>query len=349
MARLLRLEQPGAWYHITARGNERRPIYRIDADRRHFLELLAHWRDRFRCRLHAYVLMENHYHLLLETPEANLSRAMQWLNVSYTVWFNRRYQRSGHLLQGRFKALVVEPETWALGLSRYLHLNPVRVRRLGLDKGAQKQHRLGLGRAPSPELIQERLEKLRSYRWSSYRAYAGMERAPAWLQTESVLAFGGGRRRERFGRYRHYCEQAVREGLAEKPWEKVVGRLVLGSREFIEAIREKAGAKSGDKASEVRRVLAQRPDFDRVVRVIEDLKGEKWSQFRDRRGDWGRDLALQLGRELSGMTLAELSQAIGGSHPMTVSAALKRLNSRLERDRSLQKAATKARSTLLNI
>jgi REP element-mobilizing transposase RayT len=97
MARPLRIERPGVWYHVTARGNERRPIYRDDRDRRHFCELLGEAVGNFGLVLHAYVLMENHFHLLLETPEANLSRAMQWLNVSYSVWFNRRHDRVGHL------------------------------------------------------------------------------------------------------------------------------------------------------------------------------------------------------------------------------------------------------------
>ncbi len=97
---------------MTARGNEQRLTFRDDRDREHFLELLAQWVDRFRLRLHAYVLMPNHYHLLAETTEANLSQAMQWLNVSYTVWFNRRHQRVGRLFQGRFKSVIVESETW---------------------------------------------------------------------------------------------------------------------------------------------------------------------------------------------------------------------------------------------
>ena len=161
MARLLRLNLAGAWYHVSARGNERKAIYRAERDRKHFLELLPLWCERFRLRLHAYVLMDNHYHFLLQTTEANLSQAMQWLNVSYTVWFNRRYQRAGHLLQGRFKAVMVEPDTWALSLSRYIHLNPVRVQRLGLDKAAQRGRRQGLGEPAWPEVIQARLELLR--------------------------------------------------------------------------------------------------------------------------------------------------------------------------------------------
>src|SRR5438067_761716 len=99
MARPLRIEFSGAWYHVSARGNERRAIFRSEADRRRFLELLGEDCARFDLRLHGYVLMPNHYHLIMETPHANLSRAMQWLNVSYTVWFNRRHTRSGHLFQ----------------------------------------------------------------------------------------------------------------------------------------------------------------------------------------------------------------------------------------------------------
>jgi REP element-mobilizing transposase RayT len=116
MARPLRIERPGGRFHVTARGNERKAIYRRDSDRFHFLELLSEATERFAIRIHAYVLMDNHFHLLVETPQANLSRAVQWLNVSYSIWFNRRHQRVGHLFQGRFKSLVIEDDAgWAGG------------------------------------------------------------------------------------------------------------------------------------------------------------------------------------------------------------------------------------------
>src|SRR5580704_2469249 len=121
MARPLRVDVVGGWYHVTARGNERRAIFRDDTDRRRFLDLMAEWVERFGLRLHAFVLMDNHYHLLVETPRANLSIAMQWLGVSYTVWFNQRHRRAGHLFQGRFKAILLE-ESAAVEISRYLHL-----------------------------------------------------------------------------------------------------------------------------------------------------------------------------------------------------------------------------------
>src|SRR5206468_2388493 len=180
--------------------------------------------------------MPNHYHLLAETTEANLSQAMQWLNVSYTVWFNRRHQRVGHLFQGRFQSVIVEPETWALGLSRYIHLNPVRVGHLALDKAAQRGQRQGMSQKPSPQLVQQRLRLLRSYRWSSYRAYARYAKAPGWLCCGAVLSFGGGRPEDRAAEYRRYVEQAVCEGYVQRPWEGLVGQAVLGSRDFIEEL-----------------------------------------------------------------------------------------------------------------
>src|SRR2546428_458093 len=163
---------------------------------------------------------------------------MQGLNVSYTVWFNRRHQRVGHLFQGRFKSVIVEPETWALGLSRYIHLNPVRMRQLALDKAAQRRQRQGRSQKPSPPLVQQRLKLLRSYRWSSYRAYARYAKAPGWLCCGAVLSFGGGRPEHRAREYRGYVEQAVCEGHVQRPWEGLVGQAVLGSRDFIEDIEE---------------------------------------------------------------------------------------------------------------
>jgi putative transposase len=270
MARVLRLEYPGAWYHVTARGNERRPIFGDDRDRRHFLELVPTCLERFRLRLHAYVLMDNHYHLLLETREANLSRAMQWLNTAYTVWYNRRHQRVGHLFQGRYKAVIVEPETWALELSRYIHVNPVRIRALGLDKAAQRAQRQGAGRAPDREVIQERLRRLRQYRWSSYRAYAGWEKAPPWLDCQEVLAFGGGRASERRVRYRASAEDVVREGAVEQPWEGLVAGLVLGSESFVEQLLERPKS-AARQAMQV--AVTKRPKFANVKQVMEGLKG----------------------------------------------------------------------------
>ena len=200
MVRPLGIQCEGGWYHITSRGNERQPIFRDDQDRREFLGRLSEMTERYRLQLHVYTLMDNHWHGLLETLEANLSRARrggQWLNSGYSSWFNGRYQRAGHLLQGRFKAPPrrVEPRRWGLELSRYVHLNPIRVERFGLNKQSRRRNQAGVGRELATVVWKDRIEFLRNYRWSSYRAYIGLEPAPAWLKPPRPCWAGWGERR----------------------------------------------------------------------------------------------------------------------------------------------------------
>lgn len=130
MARPLRVQFPNAWYHVTSRGNERTSTFRDDHDRRKFLEILEESCRLFRVEVHCHVLMSNHFHFLLKTVLANLSRFMQRFNTSYTVYFNRRHHRSGHLFQGRYKAILVDADAYLLELSRYIHLNPIRLKKL---------------------------------------------------------------------------------------------------------------------------------------------------------------------------------------------------------------------------
>src|SRR5580765_6040323 len=156
MARPLRLERAGAWYHITGRGLERRAIFADQKDHAHWLELLGEAVDLWRMVVHGYALMGNHFHLLLETREANLSRMMHWFNTSYVAWFNRRHQRVGPLFQGVYKAILVDRQGWGLALSRYVHLNPVRTVALGLSKTDQKADRLGVRGEPQRKLIADR-------------------------------------------------------------------------------------------------------------------------------------------------------------------------------------------------
>jgi hypothetical protein len=292
---------------------------------------------QFNLAMHAYVLMDNHYHLLVETREANLSRAMQWFQTSYSMGFNHRHDRVGPLFQGRFKAVLVEPAVWGLEASRYVHLNPVRTGRLGLDKQARQADRLGARGRPDARQVQERLKRLRQYRWSSYRVYAGLEQGPEWLTSTAVLELGGGSgtTRDKQRRYQQYVEEAVREGLRENHWEQVQGRLVLGSREFLERVR--LTIRGPHREQPQRRALKNRPDWKAVVKAIEEFRGEKWEAFRDRHGDWGREAAWYLGRRTCGLRLAELGAAAGGADYAAVSEAIKRFERRLERDRELRR------------
>jgi REP-associated tyrosine transposase len=171
MARALRINLPGGWYHVINRGIERRRLFETQSDYKHFLELLGELPERFGVMIHAFVLMPNHYHLQLETTVGKLSQALHWLNVSYSVWFNRRHRRVGPLFQGRFKAHIHEKGGVALTINRYIHLNPVRLKRFGTERGAMSPAEAS---ERNPELAQELLMQLRAYRWSSYGCYAGV-------------------------------------------------------------------------------------------------------------------------------------------------------------------------------
>jgi putative transposase len=335
MARPLRIQRPNGRYHVTARGNERKAIYRDERDRVHFVELLGEMVERYAVQVHAYVLMDNHFHLLLQTPEANLSRAVQWLNVSYSVWFNRRHDRAGHLFQGRFKALVVEDDAGWQEVARYVHLNPVRVAAMRLDKRQRSAARVGLSSAPTHQLIAERLGLLRDYRWSSYRAYAGYCGVPAWLHREPVGRLCGGRTRQEQQRaLREHTEQAARQGGIEPPWSRLIGGLVLGSEAFARALRREARGNVHEQ-TELRR-LAPRAGWEEIVSAIERAKGQKWEVFCQSYGDWGRDAALWLGRKRGGLTLGRLGELAGGVDYAAVAQAVTRFGQRLERERGLR-------------
>ncbi len=203
MARQLRLAYAGALYHVTARGNGRQAIYLDDADRHRFLDLLGEEVAQQHWRCYAYCLMGNHYHLLLETPEGDLSGGMRRLNGRYTQGFNRRHHRVGHVLQGRFKSILVEKDAYLLELCRYIVLNPVRA---------------------------QVVRKVQDWRWSSYRATAGRVIGPRWLDVAGVHRLFHRTTAEAQQRY----HQFVREGMdAPSPWAQVRGQVFLGRESFL--------------------------------------------------------------------------------------------------------------------
>ena len=323
MGRPLRIERAGGWYHVTGRGNERKAIYRDNRDRFHFVGLVAEMVRRFRVILHGYQLMDNHYHLIVELREPNLSRAGQWLNLSYSSWFNRRHRRSGHLFQGRFKSVVVDPVEWGLALSRYVHLNPVRVKGLGLGKAEQRQIRAGASGASDARLVRERIRQVRRNEWGSYRAYAGLGKQPEWLTCDVILGMLGGRSCERQRNYLEYVESAVREGMPASPWEQLQEQVVLGGREFLKQLRPHVKGNAREQRGAAR-LARGRPELGEVIATVEQIKGEGWSDFRDRYGDSGRDLVLYAGQRVCGMKLRELAAATGMKDYGAVSSAIRR-------------------------
>src|SRR3984893_2371845 len=185
MARALRILIPGAWYHVVARGIEKRRIFYGEQDFQHFEQLLGTLPERFGVHVQGYVMMANHYHLQLETPRENLSEAVRWLNVSYAIWLNRKRGRVGPLFQGRFKAIVHDPTENGLTIHEYIHLNPVRVRRFGAGRGERE--------GPNSTQLHEMEKELKEYRWSSYRAYARLAAKPKWLTTGKIMDMVPGR------------------------------------------------------------------------------------------------------------------------------------------------------------
>lgn len=316
MARPLRVDVEGGWYHVTMRGQRRGEIVVENGDRKRWLELVSELPERYGVEIHAYVLMDNHYHLVVRTPEANLSRAMQWLNVSYGVWWNLKHGESGHVFQGRFKAILVEGGGWVLRLSEYVHLNPVALKNLGWSKRQKELESEGLVR-PSAEVVAKRLETMRTYRWSSYRGYAGYEPIPKWLSSREILARVKGGREG----YREQVEQKLKAGHGESIWSQVKWSAILGSAEFCEKWKPRLKV---SRESVGRSEVVRGRGWADVVKVVEAVKGEAWETFCDRHGDWGRDMAFWLARRSTTLTLQQLGEKVGGMDYAAVGAACRK-------------------------
>lgn len=224
MSRPIRIEFSDALYHVTARGDRREDIFEDDEDRQIFLSTLEQVITQCNWLCHAWCLMDNHYHLLIQTPDGNLSKGMRQLNGVYTQSSNRRHRRVGHLFQGRFKAILVDSDAYLLELTRYVVLNPVRA---GMVK---KPH---------------------DWPWSSYRASIGMEPAAPWLQVDGLLAQFGKQRSMAQQRY----AQFVAEGInAASPWSNLKGQVFLGNEQFVQRMQAQLQAGKDD----VQIPLAQR-------------------------------------------------------------------------------------------
>jgi REP element-mobilizing transposase RayT len=224
MSRPLRIEFPNALYHVTARGDRREDIFEDDEDRRMFLSTLARVVTQFNWICHAWCLMDNHYHLLIQTPDGNLSKGMRQINGIYTQAGNRRHRRVGHLFQGRFKAVLVDSDAYLLEVSRYVVLNPVRA---------------GMVKKPG------------AWPWSSYRACVGLEPAAPWLAVDGLLAQFAKRRRRAQERYAQFVAEGIKAG---SPWSNLKGQVFLGDEQFVQ--RMQAHPHSGK--DDVQIPLAQR-------------------------------------------------------------------------------------------
>ena len=278
MARPLRLEVPGGVYHVMSRGNERRDIFLDDADRRHFLDILGSVAERLNVLCHTYCLMGNHYHLLLETPDGNISLAIRQLNGVYAQSFNRRHGRVGHLFQGRFTSKLVEKETYLLGVSRYIVLNPVRS-----------------DLVPRPS----------DWKWSSYRAHAGWIEPPPFLNVDWLLTHFDTIDRQRAQKaYRRFvldCTTDSNPGLDGGP--------ILGSDDFVARFRNTlAGAAPLKEIPRLQRFVA-RPTLQQIFKQCADRRTRN-ARIREAHIDHGytmTEIAKHLGLHL--MTISRTVRA----------------------------------------
>lgn len=309
MARPWRIQFPDARYHVTSRGNQRQAVFRGDADKQLFLDTLMVAVSRFNLHVFAFCLMDNHFHLLVRTPEANLSQAMKWLLATYTCRFHRRHRGGGHLFQGRYKSvLVLEPAHWS-HLSFYLHLNPVRA---------------GLVADPT------------EFEWSSFRDYTRERSRFPWLRAEEVLAEYGPSRPSQRRQYRRTCLALA--GKAPAWWEDLRAAAVLGSREAISDLAARYRPRGQEKSAHAF-MQGSRPVVDwtrEVARVAKAFRVPPEDLLRRRRNFPPR-LALYYHLIEQGRLGPTAVAGLLGVSPMSASQGAKRFQALLQLDAKLQK------------
>ena len=300
MARPLRLDIPGALHHVTSRGNEGRPIFRSDQDREAFLQFLAEAVKRFGWSVTAWVLMTNHFHLVIQTPEANLSRGMQWLNGTYADWFNRRHKRSGHLFQGRFKSFIIETEAYATEVFRYVVLNPVRAKM-----------------AARPE----------DYQWSSYRATAGLEAAPAWLDLTAVYAYFAPDRAAAQAMYTEYT--LLKLDSQERLWDRAINGIYLGDEEWAKQMRTIVESQPRSTDHPLKQRAVGRPTVQKVIAAVAEVGAQATEIVRSRAGGSLRRLVAWLAWNEGLVTLRTIAAALRLRSEGYVSNLIRRCESEL--------------------
>ncbi|NNL75442.1 MAG: hypothetical protein HKO68_03805 [Desulfobacterales bacterium] len=292
-----------------SRGNERNDIFLNDDDRQIFLKTLGEIAERFEIDIFAYVLMGNHYHLLIRTKRANLSKAMQWLGVSYTRGFNDRHARSGHLFQGRFKSIIVQNDAYLVQLSCYIHRNPLRA---------------------------NSVNRLAHYRWSSYSIYAYGYQKPDWLSTELILShFTNG---ERHKAYREQVQGYAKEET--RLWEDLKHGMILGSQKFVDKIRRTYGMQTGHQ--EIPRQKKMAREFNPTSFLVEaskvlncDLKSLKAANRVSTRDKEDRDLLIYALWKTGALTNTKIGELFGVTYS-SVSHSVKSARSKLEENHRLK-------------
>lgn len=324
----MRIQYPDAYYHVTCRGNERRAIFRTREDREDFFRLLARSVDIFDVRLLAYALMPNHFHLLVCTPKGNLSEFMRHFNISYTGSFNRKYHRSGHLYQGRYKAFLIDENNYLLEVSRYIHLNPLRMK--------------------SKHSVQERWQDLMTDDSTSFPGYLHQKYRKSFVHYRTMLDYFGGDSRISMNDYRKFVAEGMEKDLSN-PLEKGKGIGIIGAKDFIEEIKE---IYTGDKGSlhreqpalrELKRNINPHELIDRYAQIVK-IDTEELTQKGKQSTE--RAMLMELLYRLCNITQPEIGKLLGGIDYSAVSRARKRLQTKMQNEPDQGKRFTQLRNKL---
>lgn len=311
MGRPLRIEYPGALYHVTSRGNEKRVIFLDDYDRKKFINILGDYNDRHGILIHCYVLMDNHYHLVLETPLGNLLKVMHGINSAYTGYFNRKHDRSGHLFQGRYKGILVEKDRYLLELSRYVHLNPVKA-----------------GKTDQPE----------KYKWSSYPGYIWKSKEIQWVEYTWTLSQFGSNEVSSRQQYRDFVIRGLKQP-EKNPFSELYGQIILGSKEFIEKIKESIKTDALDKEIVERKRLTEYVPPEEIFSAVSSFFKTDIDSLKDKgsRNNTAKKVAIYLIKRYSGLSNMEIGHIFGGVHYSSVSKSSKRIEMEMKNNENLQK------------
>ena len=319
MARPLRVEYAGAFYHVIARGNNRENLFKNEQDRLKFIEYLEKAVERFSIIIHTYCLMRNHYHLLVETPDANLSKAMQWVNVSYATYFNIKRRRHGHLFQGRFNA-----DAYLKHLSRYIHLNPVRAKMVS-----------------SPA----------AYQWSSYGAFMGKQKAPQFVETDWLLSNFGKNKKEAQKNYQVFVEKTD-ASTVENPDKLLAEGFLLGDADFVNWVRATFLSNRKDE-KEIPQLKKLKPKIalEDVVQAVAENFGcsQELILTKGRKKNKARNVAIYLARDMSGVSCKDLGEYFGGVNGPLITIMHKRIAAEASRNQRFSYRLDGIKKRILNI
>ena len=319
MARPLRIEYPNAWYHVMNRGRRAEHIFVEEIDYKSFVELLMESVELWNFRIAAYCLMPNHYHLVVQTPDANLSRCMRHINGIYTQRFNRSHRCDGQLFRGRYKSIVVDADNYLLQLVRYIHRNPIRS---------------GI------------VERMDSYKWSSHRGYLSRGKKWDWLHRGFVLSMLSKDTKQQQRLYKEFMVEEDSEEISQV-FEQNKLPSILGRDEFIDGLRDRFFERKTHKEVPESRVLA--PEREKIKQVICRIYGVRVEDLlKSKRGTFNepRSVAIYLTRQLRGENLAEICREYGLSKYSSASSVIERVGTKMSTDRQLRKRVAKISQVL---